>query len=41
MSDNKDLTSAGVPWNEVPEFARRRVAWIDGWTARPGTNTVA
>jgi hypothetical protein len=25
-----DLTSAGVPWNEVPEFARDDVAWIDG-----------
>src|SRR5262249_61782882 len=25
-----ELTSAGVPWNEVPEFARRDVAWIDG-----------
>jgi len=25
-----DVTSAGVPWNEVPEFARRDVAWIDG-----------
>ena len=25
-----DLTSAGVPWSEVPEFARPHVAWIDG-----------
>src|ERR1700738_349376 len=25
-----DLTSAGVPWNEVPEFARRHLGWIDG-----------
>jgi len=25
-----ELTSAGVPWNEVPEFARPPVAWIDG-----------
>ena len=24
------LTSAGVPWSEVPEFARPHVAWIDG-----------
>jgi hypothetical protein len=22
MSDEKDPTSAGVPWSEVPEFAR-------------------
>jgi len=25
-----DVTSAGVNWNEVPEFARHHVAWIDG-----------
>ena len=25
-----ERTSAGVPWNEVPEFARPHVAWIDG-----------
>src|SRR5258705_12338114 len=25
-----ELTSAGVPWSEVPEFARGDVAWIDG-----------
>jgi len=25
-----ELTSAGVPWSEVPEFARVHVAWIDG-----------
>jgi hypothetical protein len=25
-----ELTSAGVPWSEVPEFARADVAWIDG-----------
>jgi hypothetical protein len=25
-----ELTSAGVPWSEVPEFARPDVAWIDG-----------
>jgi hypothetical protein len=24
------LTSAGVPWSEVPEFARADVTWIDG-----------
>ena len=26
----EDLISAGVPWKEVPEFARDDVAWIDG-----------
>ncbi len=25
-----DVTSAGVNWNEVPEFAQHYVAWIDG-----------
>ena len=25
-----ELTSAGVPWSEVPDFARAHVAWIDG-----------
>src|SRR6516164_6247253 len=25
-----ELRSAGVPWSEVPEFARPHVAWIDG-----------
>jgi hypothetical protein len=30
MSDEKDLTSAGVPWSEVPEFARHHVEWMDG-----------
>jgi len=25
-----ELTSAGVPWSEVPGFARPDVAWIDG-----------
>ena len=25
-----ELTSAGVPWREVPEFARHDVAWMDG-----------
>ena len=24
------FTSAGVPWNEVPDFARAAVAWMDG-----------
>ena len=28
--DGPVLTSAGVPWSEVPEFARPDVAWIDG-----------
>src|SRR5262245_26610010 len=30
MSDDEDRTSAGVPWREVPEFARHHVAWMDG-----------
>lgn len=30
MSDDKDLTSAGVPWSGVPEFARHPVEWMDG-----------
>jgi hypothetical protein len=30
MSDEKDVTSAGVPWSEVPEFARHHVEWMDG-----------
>jgi hypothetical protein len=25
-----ELTSAGVPWSSVPEFARPDVAWMDG-----------
>jgi hypothetical protein len=25
-----ELTSAGVPWSEVPELARPHVAWMDG-----------
>jgi hypothetical protein len=25
-----DVTSAGVPWSEVPEFARPHVEWMDG-----------
>jgi hypothetical protein len=30
MSGDEDLTSAGMPWNEVPEFARRQVVWMGG-----------
>jgi hypothetical protein len=31
MPDNKkDVTSAGVPWSEVPDFAKPDVAWMDG-----------
>jgi hypothetical protein len=30
MSDRKDVTSAGVPWSEVPEIARHHVEWMDG-----------
>ena len=30
MSRDEDLTSAGIPWSEVPEFAQRQVAWMDG-----------
>ena len=26
----RELTSAGVPWREVPEFARHHVEWMDG-----------
>jgi len=37
MSNEKDLTSAGVPLNEVPEFARHHVEWMDG---RHGTSPV-
>ena len=41
-----ELTSAGVPWSEVPEFARPDVAWIDGrhgsaQSALPAVNVVA
>ena len=25
-----ERTSSGVPWSEVPEFARHQVAWMDG-----------
>lgn len=28
--DTDDVTSAGVPWSEVPDFARPHVVWIDG-----------
>jgi hypothetical protein len=30
VNDKPDLTSAGVRWSEVPDFARPYVAWIDG-----------
>jgi len=30
MSDEEDLTSAGVPWSEVLEFAGNDVEWMDG-----------
>jgi hypothetical protein len=30
MSDEKDVTSAGVPWSDVPEFAVHHVEWMDG-----------
>lgn len=30
MSDDEDVTSAGVPWSKVPEFARHHVDWMDG-----------
>lgn len=29
-TESEDVTSAGVPWSEVPEFARHHVEWIDG-----------
>jgi len=32
-----ELTSAGVPWTEVPEFARLHVGWMDG---RHGRNDI-
>lgn len=38
MSDDDDVTSAGVPWSEVPEFARHHVDWMDG---RHGPTKVA
>jgi hypothetical protein len=28
--EGPDVTSAGVPWTEVPEFVRQDVAWMDG-----------
>ncbi len=33
VGPDDDLTSAGVPWSEVDEFARPYVEWLDG---RPG-----
>ena len=30
MSDDEDRTSTGVPFSEVPEFAKHHVEWIDG-----------
>ena len=30
MSQKEDVTSAGVPWSQVPEFAKHHVEWIDG-----------
>jgi hypothetical protein len=27
---SSDVTSAGVPWSEVPEFARPHVEWMEG-----------
>jgi len=27
---SSDLTSAGVPWREVPDFARPHAEWLDG-----------
>ncbi len=27
---SSELTSAGVPWREVPDFALPRVEWLDG-----------
>jgi len=30
MSKGKEHTSAGVPWSDVPDFARDHVAWMDG-----------
>ena len=32
-----ELTSAGVPWREVPEFARHYVEWMDGRHGSPQT----
>ena len=36
-----ELTSAGVPWSEVPEFARVHVAWIDGRHGSAQSRTAA
>jgi hypothetical protein len=30
LDGGPEFTSAGVPWSEVPEFARADVTWIDG-----------
>jgi hypothetical protein len=30
MSENEDVTSAGLRWSQVPEFARYQVEWMDG-----------
>jgi hypothetical protein len=30
MSQKEDVTSAGVPWSQVPEFAGHQVEWMDG-----------
>ena len=45
MSDDEDRTSTGVPWREVPDFARHHVTWMDGrhgsaQTALPGPDLV-
>jgi hypothetical protein len=29
-ADSSDVTSAGVPWSEVPDFALADVEWMDG-----------
>ena len=30
MSQDEDVTFAGLPWSQVPEFARHQVEWMDG-----------
>jgi hypothetical protein len=35
--EEADITSAGVPWSEVPDFAKPDVAWIDGRGANAQT----
>lgn len=37
LSQQADVTSAGVPWSEVPDFAKPDVAWIDGRGAHAET----